>query len=230
MTGRSQTKQDTLKTVDLFARNLHNALKARNLTEIVDIVFVGDHGMADTSRPEWVYIDDYLGKQALDFIDHEDGWPSMGLRFAPEANSTAYLKLLLEVAKKNGEKFDVDTHETMPERYRFSNNPRIAPIYIVPKYGYALTMRGRDESGMSKGVSPTDNHPPDLIIPSPKNHGYDNGNFRMHAMFIAHGPFSNDVKALHHQSSIPNKNGVGTPPRMTFTLWIGSRTWKCIIL
>jgi len=143
-----------LKAVDLFAKDLHKALNTRNLTEIVDIVFVSDHGMADTSHPEWVYIDDYLDKQALDLIDHEDGWPSKGLWFSPGANSTAYLGTLLEAAKNNSEKFDVYTHETMPERYHFSNNPRIAPIYIIPKYGYALTTRGRGESGMNKGVSP----------------------------------------------------------------------------
>jgi predicted AlkP superfamily pyrophosphatase or phosphodiesterase len=143
-----------LKTVDLFAKDLHNALKARNLTDIVDIVFVSDHGMADTSHPEWVYIDDYLDKQALDLIAHEDGWPSMGLRFSPEANATEYLNVLLDAGKNNSEKFDVYTHETMPERYHYSHNPRIAPIYIVPKYGYALTTRNRGESGMNKGVSP----------------------------------------------------------------------------
>ena len=143
-----------MKTVDLFSENLQAALKDRNLTEIVDIVIVSDHGMADTSHPEWVYVDDYLGKEARDFIEHEDGWPSMGLRFSPEANSSAYLNILRDAAKNNREKFDVYTHETMPERYHYSHNPRIAPIYIVPKYGYALTTRGRGESGMNKGVSP----------------------------------------------------------------------------
>ena len=136
----------------MFAKDLHTALKIRNLTEIVDIVFVSDHGMADTSHPEWVYIDDYLDSKALDLIDHEDGWPSMGLRFSPEANSTAYLNILLEAAKNNSEKFSVYTRETMPERYHFSNNPRIAPIYIIPNYGYALTTRGRGESVIDKGV------------------------------------------------------------------------------
>ena len=104
-----------MKAVDLFAKDLQTALKNRNLTNIIDLVVVSDHGMADTSHPEWVYIDDYLGKQALDLLDHEDGWPSMGLRFAPEANSTAYLNILLEAAKKNSEKFDVYTHETITE-------------------------------------------------------------------------------------------------------------------
>lgn len=54
-----------MKTVDLFAKNLQTAMKDRNLTEIVDIVFVSDHGMADISNPEWVYIDDYLAKKLL---------------------------------------------------------------------------------------------------------------------------------------------------------------------
>ena len=110
--------------------------------------------MADTSHPEWVYIDDYLGKQAIDLIEHEDSWPSMGLWFSPKANTTAYLNILLEAAKNNSEKFDVYTHETMPERYHLSHNVRIAPIYIVPKYGYALLTTRGGESRMTKGVSP----------------------------------------------------------------------------
>jgi len=185
----SQLVNDALKAVDLFAKELQDALEARNLADIVDVVFVSDHGMADTSHPEWVYIDDYLDEQAINLIEHEDGWPSMGLRFSPKANSTAYLNILLEAAKNNSEKFDVYTHDTMPERYHFSHTPRIAPIYIIPKYGYALTTRGRGESGMTKG-----------------NHGYDNRDPQMQAMFIAHGPFSNVVKALYRQSWMPNKN------------------------
>ena len=50
-------------------------------------------------------------------------------------------------------------------------------------------------------------HPLKLIIEfHPQSHGYDNRDFRMYAMFVAHGPFSNVVKALHHQSWMPNKN------------------------
>jgi len=207
VTERSPVKQDTLKTVDVFAKDLQGALKARNLTDIVDIVFVSDHGMADTSHPEWVYIDDYLGEQGVNLIEHEDGWLSMGLRFSPKANSTAYLNILLEAAKNNSEKFDVYTHDTMPERYHFSHNPRIAPIYIIPKYGYALTTRARGELGMIKGVSPLSQ--PMIVPPTwfrPQNHGYDNRDFQMQAMFVAHGPFSNVVKTLHRQSWMPNRN------------------------
>ncbi|KAF8073541.1 alkaline-phosphatase-like protein [Lyophyllum atratum] len=176
----------TLAQVDNFAKDLQLALHARNLTDIVDIVFVSDHGMTDTSHPELVYMDDILGEEGLKMIEHEDGWPSMGLRFRASANVTHYLDLLLKAADQNPEKFDVYTHETMPERYHFSHSERVAPVYVVPKIGYVLTTKEEGDVGMSKG-----------------NHGYDNNELSMHAMFIAHGPFTKDVKALHQSGSKP---------------------------
>ncbi|KAF8635974.1 hypothetical protein AX15_000138 [Amanita polypyramis BW_CC] len=172
----------TLKSVDSFARNLHDSLDARNLTDIVDVVFVSDHGMTDTSHPELVYIDDILGEEGMSAIEHEDGWPSMGLRFNPESNATKFLDVLLAASAKNPEKFEVYTHDTMPQRYHFSHNERIAPIYVVPHIGYALTTHAEGTDGMSKG-----------------NHGYDNDELPMHAIFIAHGPFSKVVKDLHQE-------------------------------
>jgi len=45
----------------------------RNLTDIVDVVFVSDHGMTDTRHPELVYIDDILGEDGWQAVRHEDG-------------------------------------------------------------------------------------------------------------------------------------------------------------
>lgn len=81
------------------------------------------------------------------------GWPSVGLRFKETANVTRSMDTLVKAADSNPEKFDVFTHETMPERYHFSNNERISPIYVVPKIGYALTNRKDGDDGMTKGVS-----------------------------------------------------------------------------
>jgi predicted AlkP superfamily pyrophosphatase or phosphodiesterase len=64
--------QDTLKNVDVFARDLHMALKHRNLTTIADIIFVSDHGMTDTSHPHPIFVDDVLG-EGFSKIEHEDG-------------------------------------------------------------------------------------------------------------------------------------------------------------
>lgn len=64
---------DTLAYVDRFARDLHVALAARNLTNIVDIVFVSDHGMTDTQHVEFIYLEDLIGTDYVDIIEHEDG-------------------------------------------------------------------------------------------------------------------------------------------------------------
>ena len=79
----------------------------------------------------------------------------MGLRFSSKVNSTFYHNVLLEAAAASGGKFDVFTHDTMPRRYHFAGNERIAPIYVVPKVGYALTDRVENGTGMSKGVCPS---------------------------------------------------------------------------
>ncbi|KAG2125529.1 alkaline-phosphatase-like protein [Suillus cothurnatus] len=205
----------SLAAVDLFARNLTQALGERNLTHIVDIIFVSDHGMTDTSHPTWVYVDEIVG-QPWKGVTRVDGWPSMGLRFAPDTNVTEALERLCEYTLTHPNQFDVFTTESfstdpgtslvdfntfnydkmsagtvepMPERYHFSRNYRIAPVWIVPRIGYALTDRTDGENGMSTG-----------------NHGYDNEDPSMHAIFVAHGPFSQGAKA----SVVARGEGDGT--------------------
>lgn len=194
----------SLAAVDLFARNLTQALGERNLTHIVDIIFVSDHGMTDTSHPTWIYVDEIVG-QPWKGVTKVDGWPSMGLRFTPDTNVTEALERLCEYTLTHPDQFDVFTTESfsaddgtslvdlsafnygrmstgavepMPERYHFSRNYRIAPVWIVPRIGYALTDRMDGEDGMSIG-----------------NHGYDNEDPSMRAIFVAHGPFSQGAKA-----------------------------------
>jgi hypothetical protein len=62
----------------------------------------------------------------------------MGLHFNPSANTSHYLDLLLTAVADNNGKFNVYTPETMPERYHFAHNARIAPIYVAPNLGYVL--------------------------------------------------------------------------------------------
>ncbi|KAF7980584.1 hypothetical protein HWV62_37336, partial [Athelia sp. TMB] len=177
----------TLHTVDVFAKDLHNSLAERNLTDIVDIVFVSDHGMTDMTHLEMIYIDDILGGEAFHSIEHIDGWPCMGLRFSPSSNVTRNVEVLHRAAELGGNKFAVYTHETMPDAYHFVDNERIAPVYLVPKIGYVLTDHARGND-MTKG-----------------NHGYDNEAEEMHAMFVAHGPFAAVTKALHQSGSLGSR-------------------------
>jgi len=74
-TSQSLRSQETLANIDVFARDLHNSLLSRNLSQIVDVIFVSDHGMADTSEVEWIYLDrdDILGTflpLSREFLSH----------------------------------------------------------------------------------------------------------------------------------------------------------------
>lgn len=110
----------------------------------------------------------------------------MGLRFSTGTNVTEVLERLCQYTLAHPGQFDVFTTESfftdpvtslvdlsafshsntgagivepMPERYHFSANYRIAPVWIVPRVDYALTNRKDGEEGMSTGVSFTG--PPD---------------------------------------------------------------------
>lgn len=88
----------------------------------------------------------------------------MGLWFKSGVNATAVLSSLV-LASDSG-KFDVYTTDTytrnnsnptsmvptMPERYHYSSSQRLAPIWVIPRMGYALTDRAESGSLMSTGV------------------------------------------------------------------------------
>ena len=73
--------------MDVFAKDIHDSLEARNLTDIVDVVFVSDHGMTDTSDPEFIYIDDVLG-DGFKELDHVDGTPPLPPYLTPSPSLT----------------------------------------------------------------------------------------------------------------------------------------------
>ncbi len=77
----------------------------------------------------------------------------MGLRFRNESKALEYLEKLQSAAARLSTKFDVYTNETMPMRYHFTDNIRIAPVYVVPKPGYALAKHRGAGNVYSKGVS-----------------------------------------------------------------------------
>ncbi|KAI6016235.1 nucleotide pyrophosphatase [Pisolithus marmoratus] len=201
----SKEVNETLRYVDKFAHSLLHEVLARNLSDIADVIFVSDHGMADTRVAEWILVDDesILGSPGDEeptwgVVTHADGWPSMGLRFRAGTDQRAVLSKLMRAARdpRYIGKFDVfvtaaytggsdlgdddgDVAIRMPERYHFSASERIAPVWIVPRLGYALTTK---EFGQSR--------------PSFGDHGYDNDEPAMRAIFVAHGPFSTDAKGI----------------------------------
>ncbi|KAI0125133.1 type I phosphodiesterase/nucleotide pyrophosphatase [Xylariales sp. AK1849] len=167
----------TITDVDTMMDQIFQGLEARNLTNIVNVIVVSDHGMATTDVSRMIQMEDVvdMGK-----VDHVDGWPLVGIR----PKDVADVQGLYEQAagkSENNTKFEVYLKDKdMPERYHFSKNDRIAPLWIIPKTGWAIVTKAEFdiEEAKTKGLV---YHPRGL-------HGYDHQHPLMRAIFIARGP------------------------------------------
>ena len=167
----------TISNVDNMLRDLLTGLEDRNLTNVVNVVVVSDHGMATTSTDRLIQLDNLID---LDLVEHVDGWPLYGLRPKnPLDLRGLYDRLSVESARNSN--FEVYLRdENMPERYHFSNNDRIAPLWIVPKTGWAVVHKEEFDVDRAKENGEI-YHPRGL-------HGYDHEHPLMRAIFIARGP------------------------------------------
>lgn len=169
--------RDVIAKADDMLANLLRELEARNLTDIVNIVVVSDHGMATTSYKRTVQLEDLVD---LDLVEYIDGWPLRGLRPKRPEDLETLIGQLTERAKTYSDGVEWYTRETMPARYHFANNDRIAPLWVIPKTGWAIVERPAFDvkEALEKEIV---YHPRGI-------HGYDNEHPLMRAIFIARGP------------------------------------------
>ncbi|EON61896.1 hypothetical protein W97_01114 [Coniosporium apollinis CBS 100218] len=167
----------TIQQVDTMVGDIFEGLQQRNLTETVNVVVVSDHGMATTSVDRLIQLEDLVD---VNRVEHIDGWPLFGLR-PKDPNDLQPLYEELQSKAKDNPNIDVYLRDVdMPARYHFSNNDRIAPLWIVPKAGWAIATKEEFdlEAGLRNGEV---YHPRGL-------HGYDHEHPLMRAIFVARGP------------------------------------------
>lgn len=168
--------RQTISNADAMIGGILKGLQERNLTNIVNVVVVSDHGMATTDVSRMIQLEDLVDPAEL---SHIDGWPLYGLR--PKDSDNLH-PLYEKIKREHGDNPNIEIYlrENMPDRYHFSNNDRIAPLWIVPKAGWAIVAKSEFnvEEGKKKGEV---YHPRGL-------HGYDHEHPLMRAIFVARGP------------------------------------------
>lgn len=169
--------RDTIQDVDQMLDQIFQGLEERNLTQIVNVIVVSDHGMATTDMHRVIQLEDLID---INKIEHTDGWPLVGLRPKNPEDLENLYEELVEKSKSNPN-WDVFLRDMdMPERFHFSNNDRIAPLWIIPKTGWAIVMKEEYDVVAAKEKK-EQYHPRGL-------HGYDHEHPLMRAIFVARGP------------------------------------------
>ncbi len=148
--------------VDAALARLVAGLKARGLYDHANLVIVADHGMAATSPSRVIYLDDYADASALHLTT---AGPVAELRADTSASEHALIGAHPHMTCWR--KADI------PARLHYGTNPRIPPIVCLAQVGWMIGTRADAAKH------------PDL----PKGeHGYDNADPLMAALFLAHGP------------------------------------------
>ncbi|KIW00948.1 uncharacterized protein PV09_07474 [Verruconis gallopava] len=169
--------RQTIRMADSMLGQIFEGLQERNLTDIVNVIVVSDHGMATTSTDRVVQLEDLLD---VDDIAHVDGWPLYGIRPKDPSKTQAMYDQLKQKTKDMPHLHIYLRDKDMPERYHFSKNPRIAPLWIVPDAGWAIAPKKEFDVAKAKKEG---------LIYHPRGlHGYDFENSLMRAIFVARGP------------------------------------------
>ncbi|KAK4102959.1 Phosphodiest-domain-containing protein [Parathielavia hyrcaniae] len=169
--------QFTIQKVDKMLDNMFKGLEERNLTDLVNVIVVSDHGMATTDISRVVQLEDLVD---LDKIAHTDGWPLIGLRPKNDDDLLDIHQSIVEKTRGNPNLNVYLRDVDMPKRYHFSKSERIAPLWIVPKAGWAVVTM--DVMNVNESRARGDVYRPRGL------HGYDHHHPLMRAIFIARGP------------------------------------------
>ncbi|CAA22177.1 Nucleotide pyrophosphatase [Schizosaccharomyces pombe] len=162
-----------IQEVDIVIGELIEGLKKRNIDKHVNIIFLSDHGMAPTSDNRLIWLDNMFNLSA---VAHRDAWPLGGFRGESDLDDEYIYESLVNYSRSSlpsAENWNVYSKKDIPSRWHYSNNERIAPVWMIPDVGWSL-------------VSMLD-HSPELEYEPLGVHGYDNLSPVMRALFIASG-------------------------------------------
>jgi len=157
--------------IGLFQRAIHHLPVA----DKINLIIVSDHGLSETSREKAVNLEDYIPSRWLEY-PITMGNPVIFLK----AKKAYYDSIAFAIHTIPHVKGYVS--KKMPGRFHFGKNPRSLDFTIIAEAGWSIIT-----------------NPPELIKKG--NHGYDNREKDMWAIFYATGPA---FKKGYVQKMFPN--------------------------
>jgi len=154
-----------LRRTDAALADLVAGLRQRGLEDAVDLVVVSDHGEADTDPALRIFLDDIVPLDDLDVVHYGI---LAGIEPRPGRSERVEAALLRPHPHmrcwRKGE---------VPPRLHYSASPRIPSLLCLADRGGVVSSRAYERSGGRYSAG---------------EHGYDNDDPTMRALFIARGP------------------------------------------
>ena len=155
----------SLGETDAALARLVEGLKRRGQFEHTNIVIVSDHGMTATSPERVIYLDDLINAGDADVVTYGI---LAGINPKPASNEAAARAVLSEHAHMRCWR-----KSEVPSRLHYGTNARIPALLCLADDGWIIesheTERMRTHFSLGE-------------------HGYDNDDPAMRALFVAHGP------------------------------------------
>ncbi|KAG6414332.1 hypothetical protein SASPL_127052 [Salvia splendens] len=160
--------------IDALMGRLIRGMEERGVFQDVNIILLGDHGMAGTCDKRVIALDDLAEWVKIPKEWVQSYTPLLSIRPPPGYSTSDIVAKMNEGLESgrvgNGEFLRVYLKEDLPSRLHYSDSYRIPPI--VGLVGEGFTVKQTRSSGQECGGA----------------HGYDNAFFSMRTIFIAHGP------------------------------------------
>ena len=154
-----------LRIVDATVRRLIDGLIERGLEHSVNLVIVSDHGMVETSPERVIYLDDLLPEDTARVVSYG---VLTGIQPLPGHASEAEAILLGE-----HENMQCWRKSELPIRFHYGKHRRVPAILCLANHGWIIGNHAWLEKKKYFSYG---------------EHGYDNDDPDMRAIFIAHGP------------------------------------------
>lgn len=180
-----------LAEVDGAIARLVAGLRERGLYDDVDLVIVSDHGGARTSKELRTYLDDVLPAG-----DAKVGNYGVLATITPLPGKEASVAQAL---LKPHPHMTCWRKSQVPARLHYGSNPRLPPFLCLAATGGLITEHAYENKGAHYSVG---------------EHGYDNADPQMQALFIARGP------DFHHGLVVPEFPNVDVYPLLAHLLRI----------
>lgn len=153
--------------VDAALGTLMDGVDRLGLRDVVNIIVVADHGMAESGGQRLIVLDDYLDLSTVEVLD----WTPVAA-IVPRDGDVERVRRALAGRHPH---LQVHRRGEVPARFHYTANPRITPIVAVADEGWTITDRAtlarRGPAGYDLG-----------------QHGYDPELASMGAAFVAAGP------------------------------------------